>query len=114
MTGADSERRKFKRWLDSQPGHRGRDIPEHLFDAMYPVANGITQQIWGREPTFQQMQQLHDMGAHDPQAIHAAFGSLPHPHAPNLKVDEYSSYANAFQVYQQHAGDKQQQGGPQK
>lgn len=110
MSGADTERQKFKRWLDSQPGHRGRDIPEHIFDQIYPVANGITQQIWGRPPTFQQMQDLHDAGAHTPQAIHAMYEALPHPHAPALAVGEYGAYANALQTYQQHSGKQQEQG----
>lgn len=111
MSGADTDLQKFKRWLDSQPGHRGRDIPEHLFDQIFPVANGITQQIWGREPTFQQMQQLHDMGAHEPQAIHAAFEALPHPHAPTLKVGEYGTYAHAFETFQEHSGQQSEQHG---
>lgn len=106
---------KFKRWLDSQPGHRGRDIPNETFDAIFPVANGISQSIWGREPTFQQMQDLFDMGAHTPDKIHAAFGALPHPHAPSLAVNEYPTYAHALQTFEDHSGQQKQgaQGGAQ-
>lgn len=109
MSGADTQRQQFKRWLDSQPGHRGRDIPEPIFDQIYPVANGITQQTWGREPTFQQMQGLYDQGAHTPDKIHAVFAMQPHPHAPSLTLGEYGQYAHAFTTFQEHSGNPRDQ-----
>lgn len=84
------------------PGLRGRDIPEDKYDQIRDVADGITMPLWGRPATPHQMQHLYDTGAHDPASIHVAFGNLDHPHAPGVKVGEYSLYSKALQTYHQH------------
>jgi hypothetical protein len=102
VSGADQLGVRVRQYLESLPGKRGRDIPEDVYDAIHHVASGITMPLWGRPPTPQQMQHLYDTGTHDPQGIHDAFGGLPHPHAPNLKVGEYQSYQRAHEEYRKH------------
>jgi hypothetical protein len=102
MAGNDTQAFKYKQWLLSQPGKRGIDIPADTWDKIHQVASGITQPLWGRPPTPQQMQHLHDSGATTPDRIHAAFAELPHPHAPHLSVGEYDSWKSAYGLYQQH------------
>lgn len=109
MSGADTLQQKLKRHFLSLPGkrayagQRGKGwIPAHIYDRIYPVANGITQQIWGDHPTPEQMQALFDAGYHTPDKIHEAYNALPHPHAPNVTVGQYPAYANAVRVYEEH------------
>lgn len=84
------------------PGKRGVDIPEHVFDDIHRVANGITQPLWGRRPTPEQLHWLYTNGHHTPEQIHQAFDGLPHPHAPNMAVGQYRDHAEALKVYKQH------------
>ena len=97
------ERRRIHAELMKLPGKKGIDIPADLHDRIRDVATGITMPLWGRPPTPQQMQWLHDQGAHEPAQIHAAFASLPHPHAPSLSVGDYQKYASALKTYKQHS-----------
>jgi hypothetical protein len=104
VSGSDTQAYKFRQFLLSLPGKRGLDIPEDTFDKIHQVASGITQPLWGRPPTPQQMQHLFDTGAHDPQAIHDAFAGLDHPHAAGLKVGEYEQWKGAHQAFKAHGG----------
>lgn len=102
MSGADTLRFKAKNWMMSQPGKRGIDIPEYIYDRIYQAAVGITQPMWGRFPTGEQMQHFYDQGIHTPDQIRDAYGKLPHPHAQGLTVEEYPQYADAFKTYREN------------
>ena len=99
-------RKEVEAHMFTWPGKRGEDIPEHVFDKIHPVANGITQQIWGRGPTPFQLQHLYDNGHHTPEAIHDAYGQMPHPHSPSTSVAEYEGYSKALELFQKHQGNK--------
>ena len=71
-------------WYLGLPGKRGIDIPEHIYDRIAPVANGITLPLWGRPASPEQLQWLHDNEVTEPEDIHKAFNGLPHPHAPSV------------------------------
>lgn len=85
------------------PGKRGIDIPEEIFDKIHPIANGITQPLWGRPPTPEHLQHLYENGHHDPDSIHAMYDALPHPHAPGVKVGEYDGWKQAFTKWEAHS-----------
>lgn len=102
MSGADTIRARARRYVESLPGKRGVDIPAEVYDRIYPVARGITEQIWGRPPTPHQLQWLYDEGYTHPEAIREAYGRLPHPHAEGLTVAEYQRYLEAFEVWKTH------------
>ena len=102
MALTPQETARAQAWLDALPGARGRDIPEDVYDQMYATANGITLPVWGRPVTPEQMQAMYDQELTTPAAIHQAFNSLPHPHAPNVTVGEYHDYEQALQTYQKH------------
>ena len=98
-----AEKQAASAWFQQLPGKRGADIEPELYDRIYRVASGITLPLWGRPPSPQQMQWLHDQGAHEPAAIHAAFNDLPHPMAPNVTVGQFPAYAQAFKAHEQHS-----------
>lgn len=102
MSGADTTLQKAKRYVDALPGKRGVDIPPDIYDRIFQAASGVSHQIWGRHPTPHQLQYLFDNGHHTPDAIHAVFGGLPHPHADGLTVAEYPQYLSAYDVYRKH------------
>ena len=102
MSGADTLEQRVKRYMHALPGKRGLDIPEQTYDRILDVAMGITQPMFGKPPTPHQLQHLYDVGAHTPEAIHAEYGNMAHPHAPNLKVSEYQQYAHALGVFKSH------------
>lgn len=89
-------------WYLGLPGKRGIDIPEHIYDRIAPVANGITLPLWGRPAAPEQLQWLHDNEVTEPEDIHKAFNGLPHPHAPSVTVGEFPSYAHAMQTFEEH------------
>ncbi len=93
---------KAKQFIQSMPGKRGIDIPEDIYDRIFNAASGVTQQVWGRHPTPEQMQWLHDNGHHTPDMVKDQFGNLPHPHADGLTVAEYPKYADAYQTMKKH------------
>ena len=86
----------------SWPGKRSIDIPEHIFDKIQPVAQGITKQIWGDNVQPQQLQHLYQNGHHTPDAIHAEFGKMPHPLAPSVQVSEYEKFSKAKELFDKH------------
>ncbi|MGP8161954.1 MAG: hypothetical protein ACLQGJ_12185 [Candidatus Dormibacteria bacterium] len=96
------QKAKGKAFFDALPGKRGTDIPAEDYDVMYATANGITLPVWGRPVSPAQLQAMYDQGLTTPESIHAAFGKLPHPHAPNVTLGEYQDYAKAHQTYQEH------------
>lgn len=100
--GAAHVRFKAKQFVQSLPGKRGTDIPTDLYDRIFNAASGVTQQIWGRHPTPEQMQWLHDNGHHTPDVIHDQIGKLPHPHADGITVSEYPKYLDAFETYKKN------------
>ncbi len=104
MSGFDTTQAKVRRAIMQRPGKRGLDIPEETYDRIFDVASGITMPVWGRPPTPEQMQWLHDSGAHTPDKIHAAFSALPHPHAPTVRLGEYQSFQHALETYHEHGG----------
>lgn len=103
MSGADTFKARYRTWRLARGGNRGLDIPERDYDRIFPVAAGITLPLWGRHPTPEQMIHLARNTDGSPAAIHAAYGGLPHPHAPSLTVDQYSSYHHALTVHKTHA-----------
>lgn len=100
--GQNHMRYRAKQFIQSMPGKRGTDIPEDLYDRIFNSASGITQQVWGRHPTPEQMQWLHDNGHHTPDAIKEHLGNLEHPHAQGISVSEYTKYEDAFKTYKEH------------
>jgi hypothetical protein len=102
VSGADHIRVKAKTFMMGLPGKKGHDIPEYLHDRIRSAAVGITQSIWGRNPTPHQLQYLYDQGLHTPDQISDAFGALPHPHADGLTVAEFPRYAEAYGVFEEH------------
>ena len=96
--------RQVEDFLSSQPGARGTQIPAEIFDKIAPVAHGISKQIWGSAAEGAQLQALHDQGLHEPEQIHQAFNSLPHPHASSVTVGEYSKYSAAKGMFDEHQG----------
>lgn len=98
-----AEKQRVSQWFQELPGKRGVDVPEHEYDRIFAVASGITLPLWGRPPSPQQMQHLWDNKITDPSAIHAAFGALPHPHAPNVSVSDFPAYAQAFKAHEEHS-----------
>lgn len=102
MTLSAKEQAIARSWLDSLPGRRGVDIPEDEYDTIYHVGNGITLPMWGRPILPHQIAALHEMGATTPQAIHQALGALPHPNAPNVSVNDYPAYVQAYQTWSEH------------
>lgn len=85
-----------------QHSKRGKDIPADLYDRLLAAASGVTLPIWGRYPTPEQLQWLHDNGHHDPIQIEQAFNALPHPHAPGMTIGEYRDWSHAHQTYEEH------------
>src|SRR5258708_11904387 len=105
MSGHDTLDQYAKRYVAGLPGKpvsRSGDIPDTLWHDIFHAANGITQTVWGRYPTPQMLQHLHDQGHHTPDAVHQAFGAMPHPHAPGLQVSEYPHYKKAYQSFKSH------------
>lgn len=105
MSGADTLTFRAKQFVASLPGRRqssGGSIPDDLHDRISSAAHGISQQVWGRYATPEQLQHLYDSGLHEPQAIHDAYGVMPHPHAQGLSVSEYSQWSQAYDVLQKH------------
>lgn len=102
MSGRDTISFRAKQFFERLPGKRGVDIPEDVYDRIYPVARGITEQIWGRPPTPRQLQELYDNDLTHPDQIRQAYGALPHPFAKGLTVAEYQRYLEAYQVYREH------------
>lgn len=100
MTLSRQKRQQAMGWWLNLPGKRGVDIPEETYDRIYSVGNGITMPLWGRPILPEQMQYLHDNDLTQPSQIHAAFGELPHPHAPNVKVSEYPDYVHAMKAHE--------------
>lgn len=98
------EEQKFLAAVDAIPGKRGRDIPEHIYDQIKDVADGITTPVWGKGATPWQLQHLHDNGIHHPADIHAEFAQQQHPYAPDLTLGEYQQHASALKVFKQHGG----------
>lgn len=88
--------------LDAMPGKRGKDIPADIFDKIHPHACAATLGVWGRHPTPEQFQALHDQGLHEPHQIHDAFSQMPHPHADGLTVGEYPQWQKAMKSWHQH------------
>jgi len=97
------EEAQAKSWLNSQPGQRGRDIPTQFYDQMYHAASGITVPLWGRPPSYGQMQKLWDEKATTPEKIKNMYDQMPHPKAPNVKVGDYGDYQQALQVFNEHS-----------
>jgi|SRR5579864_9824957 len=103
MSGSDTLAFKAKQFVASLPGRRessGGTIPDDIWHRLTAAAHGISQQVWGRYATPEQIQHLYDNGLHEPQDIHEAFGKLPHPHAPGLTVAEYGPWAKAHETFQ--------------
>lgn len=96
------QKQRAMAWYLGLPGKRGIDIPEHIYDRIAPVANGITLPLWGRPAAPEQLQWLHDNEITEPEDIHKAFNGLPHPHAPSVSVGEFPSYAHAMSVFEEH------------
>jgi hypothetical protein len=99
MSGADTLKHRAKNYVAGLPGKRGIDIPEDTYDRIFSAARGVTQPIWGRDPTPHQIQHLYDQGLHSTDQIQQAYGNLPHPHAQGLTVSEYPQYAEAYGTY---------------
>lgn len=95
-------KKQVEGFLHSLPGKRGIDIPADIFDKIHPVANGITQKVWGSAPTPHQLQHLYETGAHEPQAIQDSYNNLPHPLAPSVSVGEYQQYSKALELYNKY------------
>jgi hypothetical protein len=102
MSGADTLRMKAKNFVAGLPGKRGIDIPAAFFDRIHAAAVGVTQPIWGRNPTPHQLQHLYDQGLHTADQIQEAYGDLPHPHADGCTVAEYPRYLQAYHAYREH------------
>jgi hypothetical protein len=101
MALSPREQQVATRWYRGLPGARGQ-IPPDVYDTIYSVGNGITLPLWGRPILPHQIDALHKMGADTPAAIHAAFNSMPHPHAPGVSIGEFQDYAHALKTYQDH------------
>jgi len=102
LSGYDTLAQKAKRFIDGLPGKKGKDIPETHYDRIFNAASGITQSIWGRPPTPQQMQWLYDNGHHTPDKVQEQFNQLEHPHAHGMTIGEYPRYSEALDVYRNH------------
>jgi hypothetical protein len=105
ISGADTLAQKAKRFVLDLPGRKqslGGQIPDDLHDRISSAAHGISQQVWGRYATPEQLQWLFDNGYHEPQQIHDVFGAQPHPHATGLTVDEFGQWSKAYDVMQRH------------
>lgn len=97
-----AQKRKAQQFVMQLPGKRGHDIPEDVHDTITSVGNGIARPMWGRDLDPFQIQALYDAGAHTPEQIHDMLGAMPHPHAPNVSVNDYPRYANAHKVWKDH------------
>lgn len=107
MSGSDTLAFRAKQFVQSLPGRRqsrGGDIPDDVWERLHAAANGITQQVWGRWPWPQHLQDMYEAGITEPQQVHDFYGAFAHPHAPGLTVAEYPRYAQAHQVFQRHGG----------
>ena len=102
MSGSDTQQAKVKAYLYSLPGKRGIDIPEAQFDALHAAASGETLPVWGRHPTPEQMQYLHDNELHHPAKVKELYGNLQHPDVPGVKVSEYPAWEQAYSVVKDH------------
>jgi hypothetical protein len=102
MTLNARQRQRAMSWMLQQPGIRGVGVPADVYDKITPVANGIALPMWGRPASLEQIQFLADNDLTEPQQIHQAFGSLPHPHAPSVSVSEFPEFAHALQVFDEH------------
>lgn len=89
--------------LMALPGKRGIDIPEEIFDQIHRHATAATLGVWGRHPLPEHFQQLHDQGLHEAHQIQEAYGSMPHPHADGLTVNEYSTWSKAHEAWNHHS-----------
>jgi hypothetical protein len=88
-------------WYLQQP-KPGVEIPMEKWNAIVPVANGISLPLWGRPAHPAQIQWLADNDMTEPQQIHQAFGSLPHPNAPSVSVSEYPQYQHAMDIFEKN------------
>lgn len=105
MSGADTIKHRARRFVQEMPGRRvskGGQIPDELWHTLMQSAQGVTLPVWGRHPTPEQIQWLYDSGYHEPHQVREAFGQLPHPHAPGLKVDEYPEFRDTYKMYVEH------------
>lgn len=98
----NDQRERFRQWVDRLPGRRGRDIPEHVYDVIAPVAHGVIRGLTGRPAHPEQIQWLYDNGHHTPSQVHDAFMAMPHPNAPGMTVGEYQTYAHAYALHKVH------------
>lgn len=101
MSGSDTTVQKLKAFLMAKKGKRGIDIPAEQYDQLHEMAAGETLPVWGRYPTPEQMQHLHDNKLQSDQ-IKDFYGNMNHPHVPGIKVNEYQDWAKAYTVYRQH------------
>ena len=105
MSGAETTKHKARLFVESLPGRKqslGGQIPDDLHERISSAAHGISQQVWGRYATPEQLQWLYDNGHHEPQQIHDVFGAQPHPHATGLTVDEFGQWSKAYELMQRH------------
>jgi hypothetical protein len=92
------QKQQISAWYLKLPIH---GIPPERLHAIQTVANGITMPLWGRPALPEQIAYLHQNDLVHPQQIHQAFGDLPHPHAPNVKVSQYQDYVHAYKAHEE-------------
>ena len=101
MTLDSRQKQAIMAWYLQQP-KPGVEIPVEKWNKIVPVANSITLPMWGRPAHPEQIRWLADNDLTEPQQIHQAFGSLPHPQAPSVSVSEYPDYQKALDTFESH------------